>query len=269
MDEPAPGGKTPLSGTETPASPFAILRAATQAVPAVKWALGVAGVISAAALVKVFFVSVGAALLAGFGMLVMMVILVLFAAATRARSSVLIVPALVLTWALLVLVIVSSVLTVSAAFFGWPKPLQDLINGMTNEHAIAAPPPATRGIRLPGTRDVLGIDAKPVVEHEQPITLVWDALAQDKEAWVVVYSEKSRTYFPQNCIKTATSAREQSCTIEIGAAIDPGTFRILVIEADDGAQRELSRYIGELDRSGVGQLPNGADISYTATVLRR
>jgi hypothetical protein len=58
-----------------------------QAVPAVKWALGVAGVISAAALVKVFFVSVGAALLAGFGMLVLMVILVLFAAATKSRSS--------------------------------------------------------------------------------------------------------------------------------------------------------------------------------------
>ena len=37
-------------------------------------------------------------------------ILVLFAAATKAKSSVLIVPAMVLTWALLVLVIV---------FFGW------------------------------------------------------------------------------------------------------------------------------------------------------
>ena len=81
------GDKAPISGTGTPATPFAILRAATQAVPAVKWALGVAGVISAAALVKVFFVSVGAALLAGFGMLVLMVILVLFAAATRARST--------------------------------------------------------------------------------------------------------------------------------------------------------------------------------------
>jgi len=202
-------------------------------------------------------------------MLVLMVILVLFAAATRAKSSVLIVPAMVLTWALLVLVIVSSVLTVSAAFFGWPKPLQDLINGIASGQAIETPDPATRGIKLPNTKDVLGVDAKAAVEHQQPITLVWDGLAPDKEAWVVVYSEESRTYFPQNCIKTATSAREQSCTIEIGTANDTGTFRVLVIEAGDGAQRELSRYIGQLDRSGIDQLPNGADIGYTATVLRR
>lgn len=263
------GDKVPNSGTGTPATPFAILRAATQAVPAVKWALGVAGVISATALVKVFFVSVGAALLAGFGMLVLMVILVLFAVATRAKSSVLIVPAMFLTWAVLVLVIVSSALTVSAAFFGWPKPLQELTKGTTSGQSTETPHTATRGIKLPNTKDVLSIDARTIVEHQQPITLVWDGLAQDKEAWVTVFSEDSRTYFPQNCIKTATSARELPCTIEIGKANDSGTFRVLVIEAGDGAQRELSKYIGQLDRSGMSQLPNGSDISYTTTVLRR
>jgi hypothetical protein len=240
-----------------------------QAVPAVKWALGVAGVISAAALVKVFFVSVGAALLAGFGMLVLMVILVLFAAATKSRSSVLIVPAMVLTWALLILVILSSLLTVSAAFFGWPKPIQDLINGITSPQTMETPHPATRGIKLPNTNDVLGVDANAVVAHRQPVTFVWDALAHDKEAWVVVYSEKSQMYFPQDCIKTETSTTEQPCLIEIGAENDPGTFRVLVIESDDGAQRELSRYIGQIDRSGIRELPNGADIKYTAKVLRR
>jgi hypothetical protein len=269
MREPVTGDKDPNSGTGTLTAPFTILRAATQAVPAVKWALGVAGVISATALVKVFFVSVGAALLAGFGMLVLMVMLVLFAAATRARSSVLIVPAMVLTWALLVLVIISSVLTVGAAFFGWPKSIQELVKGITSGKSIDAPYTPTRGIKFANTKDVLSVDAKASVEHQQLIVLVWDGLAQDKEAWVTVYSEDSRTYFPQRCIKTATSARELSCTIEIGKANDSGTFQVLVIEADQGAQRELSRYIGQLDRSGISQLPNGTDISYTTTVLRR
>jgi hypothetical protein len=269
MSEPVTGDKVSNLGTGTPTTPFAILRAATQAVPAVKWALGVAGVISATALVKVFFVSVGAALLAGFGMLVLMVILVLFAAATRAKSSVLIVPAMVLTWALLVLVIFSSVFTVSAAFFGWPKPLQELIKGITSGQSIETPQTPTRGIKLANAKDVLSVDAKPVVEHQQPIILVWDGLAEEKEAWVAVYSEDSQTYFPQSCIKTATSARELPCTIEIGKANDSGTFLVLVIEAGDGAQRELSRYIGQLDRSGMRHLPNGANIGYTTTVLRR
>jgi hypothetical protein len=62
---------------------------------------------------------------------------------------------------------------------------------------------------------------------------------------------------------------ELPCTIEIGKANDSGTFLVLVIEAGDGAQRELSRYLGQLDRSGMSQLPNGANIGYTSTVLRR
>lgn len=99
-----------------------------EAVPAVKWALGVAGVISAVALVKVLFSGDWVtAMLAGLVMMALMTLLVLFAAIARASSGRLMVPALVLTWAVLILVIACATLAVSSAFFDTPKPWRELI----------------------------------------------------------------------------------------------------------------------------------------------
>ena len=257
----------------TLASPATILRSAIEAVPAVKFALGVAGVISAIALVKGFFSNVGAALVAGFGMLILMTLLVLFAAAAKARSGLLIAPAMVFTWALLIMVIASSMLTVSSAFFEWPKPLSALLRWGGD----SAPGPktgttqhATRGIRLSSGAAFLLPGSKSIVQQHQPLTFAWDDLPSRKEAWLAVYSNAIHLYFPQSCIRTATAPRELPCVIELGGEAGRGEhFEIVAIEADEGAQRELSRYLSQVDRSGLPQLPNGSEILYTITAVRQ
>ena len=254
-------------------SPTSILRSAIEAVPAVKFALGVAGVISAIALVKGFFSSAGAALLAGFGMLILMTLLVLFAATAKARSGLLIVPAMVFTWALLLLVIGSSILIVSSAFFEWPKPLSALLQWASSTAPrlqTGATEHVLRGIRLSNGAEFLKPGSKAIVQQHQPLIFEWDNLPQHKEAWLAVYSNALHRYFPQSCIKTAAAPRELSCIIEIGGEADAGErFEIVVIEADEGAQRDLSRYLSQVDRSGLDQVPNGAEVLYTITVVRR
>jgi len=104
-----------------------ILRAAIRAVPAVKYALGVAGIIAACAVVKGFYESTQAALTSGAAMIGLMVLLLVFAAATTLKPAVIRLPALFLTWGILILFMSSSFLTASAAFFDWPKRFPELV----------------------------------------------------------------------------------------------------------------------------------------------
>jgi hypothetical protein len=73
-----------------------------------------------------FFSSAAEAVAGALAMLVLMFLLVVFAAFTKTASSSLRVPALLLTWLLLVLFVVAATLTVSATFFSWPLSLSDL-----------------------------------------------------------------------------------------------------------------------------------------------
>jgi hypothetical protein len=108
-------------------SPADVLRAAVNAVPAVKYALGVAGIAAAAALAASFFAGrTQAALLASAAMLVLMILLVLFARLTSTASKALVPAVLFMTWAILLLVIASAGLLVTSFFFDWPKPLETL-----------------------------------------------------------------------------------------------------------------------------------------------
>jgi hypothetical protein len=133
MDENAP-----KPGSQT-ADPLGILRTGIQAVPAVQYAAGVAGVIAAAALVKAFFSSTQAALLVGAAMLVLMTILLVFAAATKLAPAFLQPPALVFTWATLSLFILSASLTVSSVFFRWPDAFPELVKQVFGESLAGRP----------------------------------------------------------------------------------------------------------------------------------
>ena len=105
-----------------------IIRAGVAAVPAVKYALGVAAVIAALALVKGYFSNAGTALLAGVGMIVLMVLLLVFAAASKsAGAGLLRAPALVFTWTIIVFFISSGAMTISSIFFAWPTSITALL----------------------------------------------------------------------------------------------------------------------------------------------
>jgi hypothetical protein len=114
---------------------MSVLRSAIQAVPAVKYALGVAGVGAAAALTTQFFNAPGVALASTGIMLLMMVLLVVFAALVGiststpggAKASPLYYPAMFFTWAMLILSVGSAALVCTCVFFSFPKPLGELI----------------------------------------------------------------------------------------------------------------------------------------------
>lgn len=105
---------------------FQLVKAGIQAVPAVKYALGIAGVMAALALGKAFFTTARMALLGCIAMLILMVLLLLFSAATKVGPTFLRLPALVLTWTILTLFVISASFSVASVFFDWPRSFPEL-----------------------------------------------------------------------------------------------------------------------------------------------
>ena len=112
---------------QKPPTPWGVLLEAVRAVPAVKYALGVAGVASAAAIAIAFFKSPAAALLATIVMLALMAILYVFTRLVAADQQHAQGAALVLMWFCLGLFFVWSVLLTLSVFFDIPKPLPALL----------------------------------------------------------------------------------------------------------------------------------------------
>jgi hypothetical protein len=107
---------------------FKVLNPAIRAVPAVRWALGVAGVMAAAALGFSFFHSPVAALLGAAAMIVLMVLLRVFANIAEDKDKVQLKgPAAFMTWSIVVLFVLSGSGIFSCAFFRWPRPYPELI----------------------------------------------------------------------------------------------------------------------------------------------
>lgn len=114
-------------------TPWTILQAAIKAVPALKYALGVLGIVSAITIIKVFGIDFRVAVFGTIIMVVLMVALVVFAALTKVRSPQVRSAALVLMWSFLVLTILSAAFLFTSAFFDYPKPLSNLLGGGIEE----------------------------------------------------------------------------------------------------------------------------------------
>jgi hypothetical protein len=112
-----PGGLTPWS----------VFKTAMHAVPALKYALGVLGIISTIAITRNFGVDAESAVFGTIIMLVLMVALVVFAALTAYKSAQVRIASFVMMWSFLVLTILTATLLFTAAFFEYPKPLKQLI----------------------------------------------------------------------------------------------------------------------------------------------
>ena len=92
-------------------SPFRILKEAIKAVPAVKYALGVAGVASVIAIVAGFKVDYRIAVFGTIIMIALMLLLLIFSnAASPKNKRSLRLPSLALTWSFLLLIIFSTTL---------------------------------------------------------------------------------------------------------------------------------------------------------------
>jgi len=108
-------------------SPPSILKQAIKAVPAVKYALGIAGIIAVIAIVRGFGIDLRIALFGAIVMFVLMTMLVVFASLARQKGSQFRLPALVFTWFSLICVMAVSIVLFTSVFWGRPVDMRTLL----------------------------------------------------------------------------------------------------------------------------------------------
>lgn len=118
------------NGNSPAAGPMSFLREAIKAVPAVKYALGVGGVVSVIAILGSFGISNRVAVIGFPIILISMVLLVLFAKLAADNPQHFLVPVTVLTWFSIIAMIATVVLVFTGVFFKWPLDLHSwLVRG--------------------------------------------------------------------------------------------------------------------------------------------
>jgi hypothetical protein len=121
------GAKLHQMPAGSPSSPPSILKQAINAVPAVKYALGVGGIISVIAIVRGFGIDFRLAFWGTVVMLVLMTVLLVFAKASSRPQSAFKGPAFILTWFSLVLFMATATALFLSVFFGTPLDLRTLL----------------------------------------------------------------------------------------------------------------------------------------------
>src|SRR5260221_6756850 len=107
--------------------PYRLMQDAVRAVPAVRYALGVTGIIAVIALVSAFRISHRVAFFGAILTFALMVVLVVFAKLTTTAPRYFVVPVLVLLWTFLTLTMLTAALLFTSVFFQKPIDLQDWV----------------------------------------------------------------------------------------------------------------------------------------------
>lgn len=112
------------------AGPIGFLKEAIKAVPAVKYALGVGGVVSIIAIVGSFGISYRVAVIGFPVILILMALLVVFARLAVANPHHFLGPLIFLTWFSMLAMVATVTLIFTSVFFRWPLDLQSwLVKG--------------------------------------------------------------------------------------------------------------------------------------------
>lgn len=145
-------------------SPLGILRESIKAVPAVRFALGVAGIVSVIAIVKGFNVDLRIAAFGTVVLLILMTLLFIFARLTRVTPSKVTLPALIFLWFVLLLTIATASFLFTSVFLRWPVDLQNWLKqssvDTTNHLALKLPQNMPQlKLRFRGDQGPIGIGA--------------------------------------------------------------------------------------------------------------
>jgi hypothetical protein len=108
----------------TSLNPIQLIREAIRAVPAVRFALGIVGIVSPIAIIFALRIDQRVATFGTIVMVVLMVLLVVFARLVSATPSVFRLPVWVLVWSFLCLSIATALCLFTSVFFRWPVNLQ-------------------------------------------------------------------------------------------------------------------------------------------------
>lgn len=124
-------------------SPINVFQEAIKAVPSLKWALAVLGIVAAIAIGLTFQVSLRVAVIGTLIMLVLMVAVVIFATLTKSTGP-LRIAAAIMTFAFLILIIATIAFILTSVFFKWPLDLHTWVTGppaVTNPTPTPTPAP--------------------------------------------------------------------------------------------------------------------------------
>lgn len=108
-------------------TPAGVLKNAIKAVPAVKYALGVAGVAAAVALIAGFITDYKIAVFGIILMFGLMIVLVVFSNIAKSTVGDIRPLSLLLAWSFVILIIATSFFIFTGFFFHWPRPLESYI----------------------------------------------------------------------------------------------------------------------------------------------
>jgi len=117
-------------------SPISALKEAVKAVPAMKYALAVLGLVAVVAIAAAWRVNFKVAVFGAVIILILMVALLVFARLTVVGAGFFLLPALILLYTFVLLTAATGVLLFTAAAFKWPPALHELIFGPASPPAV-------------------------------------------------------------------------------------------------------------------------------------
>lgn len=160
-------------------NPLEVLREAIKAVPSVRYALGVAGVFAAIAIIVSFNLGFKAGVFGFASMLIAMTVLLVFANVALQNPAEFRWPGKVLIWFSIFFVIATAILLATSVFFARPLDLRSLLNIPTPVQPATIPPiqkaPETTGTTVTIQKPPPDIEKPSATHHQrQPITAPGD-----------------------------------------------------------------------------------------------
>ncbi|MEK7875520.1 MAG: tetratricopeptide repeat protein, partial [Pseudomonadota bacterium] len=205
--------------TDAQVSPLTVLREAMKAVPAVKYALGVAGIAAAVAIVAGFQIDYRVAVFGTIIMVGLMFVLVVLSKLTGQATAAFHMAGLVATLAFILLTIATASLLLTSYFFTWPRSLESFVKNDVQEKTASMLANFSQGFYDPARRiadEILAIEpANYRALHMKGSVAFYD---QDYKN-AVSYFEQARKLKPDNVIIASNLAAAYVETNAIQQAI--------------------------------------------------
>src|SRR6266550_1224461 len=228
-------------------SPLGILNAALRAVPALKYALGVAGLaVLGGVVVAALGKNIRVAVIVLGGMLVAMVLLFVFARLVESRGPAITAASVVLLWATTLTFCAFLVLSATAVAVHWPKPLVAFLLGSDAQE----PDRMLFGNWNGEAAENHGAPAKFTIDKEYYVTSIsnyhWNHGRGEAQGYIGLRDERGIDYGQWNAIKSSGQGGAQSVNWEVrpNITIPPGTYTVVDSHPESWSQNAKSQGIG-------------------------
>ena len=162
-----------------------IIRESIKAVPAMKYALAIAGLLAVVALTAALRISPQVAVLGAIVTLVLMVAMVVFARLTTTAPRHFILPVRVMMWGFLTVTVSTACMLFTSAFFQWPRDLRELMSTKPAQAALVAPGPIRSAVTPPPEQSELKKLIVIAQEHQssRDYATAWETISRTFEQY--------------------------------------------------------------------------------------